>query len=163
MDRTARPWQLALGHARLAVRTRVSTDDAVSGYCDGLSTWHDGECQRSLSTRLCAHTGSTIQWPPQHAFSSGSLASGAACSRTSSSSGQIWNPTSAASTRPDAGGQQRWDATAHHIQCDGSRCQANTWLSLWHGVVMSGRLIGGNLVGVAMWAEQRRGIGGRGS
>jgi hypothetical protein len=64
-----------------------------------LATRHDGRCQRTPPTRLRAHAGSASQWPPRHAFGSRSLASGAACSRTSSPSDRLRNPTNAAPTR----------------------------------------------------------------
>jgi hypothetical protein len=67
---------------------------------------HDGRCQRTLPMWLRARAGSARQWPPRHAFGSGSLASGAACSRTSSPSGRPRNLTGAAPTRVDAGGQR---------------------------------------------------------
>jgi hypothetical protein len=79
---------------------------AGGGEVDGASepkraTRHDGECQLTLSTWLRAR-----QWPPWHAFGSGSLASGVACSRASSPSGRLCNSTGAAPTRADAGGQR---------------------------------------------------------
>jgi hypothetical protein len=130
---------------------------AGAGVVDGAleprrATRHDGEGQRTLSTRLRAHAGNARHWPPRHAFGSGSLDSRAACSRTSSSRGRLQNPTGAAPMRADAGGQRRWDTTVHRSRRDGSRWQMNTRLPLWHGVVMGGRLIGGNLAGLAMWA-----------
>jgi hypothetical protein len=65
---------------------------------------HGRRCQRTPPTRLRAPGGSSSRWPPQHAFGSGSLASGAACSRTLSPSGLLQNPISAAPTRVDTGG-----------------------------------------------------------
>jgi hypothetical protein len=67
---------------------------ARGGEVDGASelrraTRHDGECKHTLSTRLRARAGSARRWPPWHVFGSGSLAIGAACSRTSSPSGRL--------------------------------------------------------------------------
>jgi hypothetical protein len=80
------------------------------GEVDGASeprraTRHDRECQRTLSTRLRTCADNTRRWPPRHIFGSGSLASGAACSRTLSPTGQLQNPTGAASMRADIGSQ----------------------------------------------------------
>jgi hypothetical protein len=70
------------------------------------ATRHDGGCQRTLPTRLRARAGSARRWPPRHAFDSGSLASRASYSRTSLPSGRLQNPTGAAPTRADVGGQR---------------------------------------------------------
>jgi hypothetical protein len=77
---------------------------AGGGAVDGASeprraTRHDGECQHTLPTWLHARGGSARRWPPRHAFSSRSLASGVACSRTLSLSGRLQNPIGAALTR----------------------------------------------------------------
>jgi hypothetical protein len=127
------------------------------------ATRHDGKCQCTLSTRLRTRAGSARQWPPRHAFGSGGLSSGVACSRASSPSGWPRNPTGAVPMRADTGGQRRWDATAHRSRCDGSRWQAHTRASSqqrggdgWpaHRRQFSRRCHAG---------EQRRGIGRRGS
>jgi hypothetical protein len=94
-----------------ATRTWCCPLATGGGEVDGASeprraTRHDGECQRTLSTWLREHVSSARQWPPRHAFGSGSLANGAACSRTSSPSGRLQNPTGAVPTRADTGGQR---------------------------------------------------------
>jgi hypothetical protein len=115
MVETARLWYLALGHTMSAVCARGGADGVKSGYCDGLAwsqrthgvvlqllevvSWTE---QRSLGEprdmtgsagapylRGDVRAGSARRWLPRHAFDSGSLASGAACSRTSSPSGRL--------------------------------------------------------------------------
>jgi hypothetical protein len=146
----------------LSIRRRQGSELDRGGGIQ-VSTRRNKGCQRTLPTRLRACTGSARWRPARHAFGSYSLASEAGCSRTSLPSGRLRNPTGAASMRADAGGQRRWATTAHHSRRDGSRWQVKTRLSLWCGVVTGGWLVGSNLAGVATRAEQRRGIGLRGS
>jgi hypothetical protein len=69
--------------------------------------------------------------------------------RREASSSSSWHgiPAGAATGNSRAAAQRRWDAMAHHSRRDGSRRQANTWASLWRGVVMGGRPVAGNLAG----------------
>jgi hypothetical protein len=132
MDGTARPWQLALGRTMSAASARAGADSAASGCCDGLAwrqrahgivlwllevvRWMEhrsqGEPQGTTEDasapclRGYAGVGSTRQRPPRHTIGSGSLASGAACLRTSPPSGRPQNPTGVAPMRADAGGQR---------------------------------------------------------
>jgi hypothetical protein len=69
----------------------------------------------------------------------------------------------AVSTRVDAGGQRHWGATDHRSRSDGSRWQANMWLSSWHGVVTIGRFVDGNSASVATRASRGGELGEEGA